>query len=212
MSNSNKSKIKRIPKRGIYDRNEIYTFLDTQYLCHVGFIHNGHPVVIPTMYGRFENTIYIHGAAISRMLTEIEKGVAVSISVAHVTGLVLARSAFHHSLNYESVVVFGTGTLVADEHKEAALEIISENVLKGRWDEVRKPTKKELAITKVIAITMNEVTGKKRAEGVSDDKADYDLNIWAGIIPIKQVYAVPEPDDKLSKEIAISKSINQLYN
>jgi len=207
----NKSKVKRIPKRGFYNRKEIYSFLDTQFLCHVGFVHKGYPVVIPTMYGRDKDVLYIHGAAISRLLTELEKGVAVSISVAQVTGLVLARSAFHHSLNYESVVVFGTGTLVADSDKEKALKIISDNVLKGRWEEVRKPSLKELNATKVIAIKIDEVSGKKRDEGVSDDKTDYDLDVWAGIIPIHEKYGKAIPDSQLKDSIPLSKSIKNLY-
>ena len=207
----NKSKVKRIPKRGFYDRKEIYSFIDTQFLCHVGFVHNGYPVVIPTMYGRENDVLYIHGAAISRLLTELEKGVAVSISVAQVTGLVLARSAFHHSLNYESVVVFGNGTLVADSDKEKALKVISDNVLKGRWEEVRKPSSKELNITKVIAIKIDEVSGKKRDEGVSDDKADYESNIWAGTIPIYEKYGKVVPDGELKDSIIISESIKNLY-
>jgi len=173
---SDKSKLKRIPKRGIYDRKEVYKIVDNNYICHLAFVHHGVPVSIPTMYGREGDTIYLHGAMASRLLNELEKGFDVCLSIAKVKALVLARSAFSHSLNYESVVIFGKGKLVHEKDKNHALKVISDNLLKERWDEVRLPNKKELNATKVIAISIDEITGKVRDEGVIDNKEDLDLS------------------------------------
>ena len=207
---SDKSKVKRVPKRGIYDRKEIYKILDNNLICHIGFVHNKVPVVIPVMYGRKDDVVYVHGAAVSRMLTELEKGVDVCLSIAKVNGWVLARSAFHHSLNYESVVVFGKGTLVEGEEKVQALKVISDNMLKDRWEEARFPDQKELNATKVIAVSIDEVSAKVRAEGVNDNKKDLDLPIWAGIVPIIETYGKPIPATDLKETIKLPNSIKSL--
>ncbi len=193
--NSEKSKVKRIPKRGYYNRDKVYVIMDRHYIAHVGFIYKGEPVVIPTMYGRDGDVIYLHGAVISRLLNELEKGAPMSLSIAGVTGLVLAKSAFSHSLNYESVVVFGKASLVHDSQKEHALQVISEHLIRGRWDEVRKPSKQELAATKVIAIKIDEVSAKIRDEGVNETKKDVDLPIWSGIVPVIKHYDTPISTD-----------------
>jgi len=208
---SKKSKLKRVPKRAIYDRNEAYKIVDANYICHLAFVHNGVPVSIPTMYGRDGDTIYLHGAMASRLLNELEKGFDVCLSIAKVNALVLARSAFHHSLNYESVVIFGKGKLVAEQDKNYALKVISDNLLKERWDEVRQPNKKELNATKVIAITIDEITGKIRNEGVNDNKEDLDLPIWAGLVPIEQRFLQPINADGLSDDLDVSESVKKLY-
>ena len=179
-----KSKVKRAPKRGIYNSEEIYAILDKSYLCHISLIHKDYPVSIPTMYGRLGDAIYIHGASVSRLVTELEKGLPMSLSVAEVHGLVLARSAFHHSLNYESVVIFGKGKLVEDEEKLMALKAISDQAVPGRWEEARKPNAKELKATKVIKIQIEEASAKRRTGPPIDDKVDYELDIWAGVIPL----------------------------
>jgi len=208
---SEKSKIKRIPKRGIYDRKEIYQILDNHFICHLAFIHNDVPIVIPTMYGRENDVIYVHGAAASRMLKELAKGVAMCLSVASVNALVLARSAFHHSLNYKSVVIFGNGKLIEDKNKKnKALKVISENAIKGRWDESRLPTSKELNATKVIAITIDEVSAKVRDEGVNDAKKDMNLPIWAGLVPINETYGKPIKSPDLNNNIELPKSVKNL--
>ena len=207
MENCGKNKIKRAPKRAIYDRKEIYKILDKEYLCHIGFIHNGAPIVIPTMFGRNGDKLYIHGAAVSRLANELAKGQDVCLSVANVNGLVLARSAFHHSLNYESVVIFGKGKEVAEKQKMKALKIISDHLIKGRWEEVRIPNEKELKATKVIEIEIIEISGKSRTGDPVDDKEDYKLDIWAGIVPIGKTYGAPIPDPKLKQSICVSKSI-----
>ncbi len=209
---SEKSKLKRVPKRGIYNRDAIYKILDNNLICHIAFVHNDIPVSIPTMYGRKDDTIYIHGAMVSRMLGEMEKGIDMCLSVAKVNALVLARSAFHHSLNYESVVIFGKGTLVEDTEKVKALKVISDQMMQGRWEEARFPNEKELHATKVIAISIDEVTAKVREEGVNDAKQDLDLPIWAGIVPIKQVYEKPINAEFLEDNLPISDSVRQLFS
>lgn len=204
---SKKSTVRRAPKRGIYDREKIYEILDRHYLCHVGFIHHGQPVVIPTMFGRDGDSIYIHGASVSRLMTELEKGVDVSISVASVQGLVLARSAFNHSLNYESVVIFGKGFLVPDKEKDAALKVVSDHLIPERWEEVRLPSPNELKATKVIKIHMTEVSAKVRTGDPIDNKADYDLEVWAGVLPIDKEYGQPISDPVLKEGLAIPPSV-----
>ncbi len=207
-----KSRLKRVPKRGIYDRNEAYKIVDNNYICHLAFIHNGIPVSIPTMYGREGDTIYLHGAMASRLLNEVEKGFDVCLSIAKVNALVLARSAFHHSLNYESVVIFGKGKLVTEKDKIKALKVISDNLLKERWEEVRHPNKKELNATKIIAISIGEITGKVRDEGVNDHPEDLNLPIWAGLVPIKQQFLEPIHAKGVKENIKIPKSITKLIN
>ncbi len=207
MAKTDRAKVKRAPQRGIYDRVEIYKILDKEFLCHVAFIHHGAPMVIPTMFGRHKNKIYIHGASISRLTTEIGKGIDVCISIANVSGLVLARSAFHHSLNYESVVIFGKGREVLEEDKVKALKIISDHLIPGRWEEVREPNAKELKATKVIEIDIEDISGKSRIGDPIDDNEDYELNIWAGILPIDKKYGIPQPDKKLIRNIGLPQSI-----
>lgn len=212
MSNS-KSTVKRVPKRGIYDRETIYKILDNEFLCHVGIIHNAYPVVIPTLYGRKDDYLYIHGASVSRLITEVEKGIDVCISVANIRGLVLARSAFNHSANYESVVIFGKGQLVNDEEKIEVLKIISDHTIKGRWEEVRQPSAKELKATKVIKISIDEASAKVRTGDPVDEKEDYILDVWAGILPIEKKFGKPIPDIKLKSDILLPESAkNKLHN
>jgi len=206
-----KSKLKRIPKRAVYNREEAYKIIDNNYICHLSFVQNDIPFSIPTMYGRDGNTLYIHGASVSRLLNEVEKGFPVCLSIAKVNALVLARSAFSHSLNYESVVVFGKGKLVNDKDKLLALKVISDNLLKGRWEECREPNKKELNATKVIAISIDEITGKIRDEGVNDHKEDLDLPIWAGLVPIEQRFLEPISTKGLDEKLEIPDSVQMLY-
>ncbi len=207
MNKSGKSKIKRVPKRGHYDDATIHEILDSGQICHIGFIHHGQAVVIPTIYGRSGNELLIHGASISRLIVELEKGIDISLSVAHVDGLVLARSAFHHSMNYRSVVVFGKARLVADDEKNAALKIISDHLIPGRWEEVRGPNAKELKATKVLEISIDEASAKVRTGSPEDDTEDYKLDIWAGEIPLKKIALDPIPDPKLKSGLAISSSV-----
>ena len=191
----------------------IYRILDRDFICQVGFVFDGYPVVIPTIYGREGNSLFFHGANVSRMLQTLEKGVPVSINVTITDGLVLARSAFHHSLNYESVTLFGTAHLVEeDEEKMKALKVISDQVLNERWSEVRVPNAKELNVTKVLQLEINEASAKIRSEGVGDDKPDYELDIWAGVVPIHRTFGSAVPDEQLKPGIETPPSVKKIEN
>lgn len=208
-----RTKVKRSPKRGHYQKEIVFGILDSASICHVGFNHEQNPVVIPTIYGRKDDAIYLHGAIASRMLSTLEQGLPVCISVALVDGLVLARSAFHHSMNYRSVVIFGTATLVTnDEEKIIALKAISDQVLKGRWEEARQPNEKELKATKVLKIKVEEASAKIRTGKPIDEEEDYALDIWAGEIPLATVALPPVNDPELKDDIAIPDSVRKLYS
>ena len=207
-----RTRIKRTPKRAIYDIDEIYAILDRYFLCHVGFVQANCPIVIPTMYGRRGDFIYLHGASVSRLLTELEKGVDVCISIAQVQGLVLARSAFHHSLNYESVVIFGRGELVAEADKNEALKIISDHLIQGRWEEVRQPNPTELKATKIIQVKIEEASAKRRSGPAIDDQKDYEQDTWAGVLPLDQIIREPIPDPQLSPKIPLPQSVKMKYD
>jgi nitroimidazol reductase NimA-like FMN-containing flavoprotein (pyridoxamine 5'-phosphate oxidase superfamily) len=190
-----RTQVKRLPKRGHYDSETIYSILDAGFVCHVGFTVDGQPYVIPTNYGRSGNTLYLHGSAASRMLKTLSGGVPVCVTVTLVDGLVLARSAFHHSVNYRSVVILGTAQLVEDSaEKMEALRIFTEHVMKGRWDDVRQPTEQELKATTVLALPLEEASAKVRTGGPKDDDEDYALPVWAGVLPLETVARSPEPD------------------
>ena len=210
MKPTERTKVKRSPKRGLYDEESIYRLLDQEYMSHVGIIHRGAPVVIPTMFGREGNSLFLHGASVSRLMQELEKGENMCLSVANVSGLVLARSAFHHSLNYESVVVFGKGKLVEEERKEHALKVISDHLIPNRWEEVRAPSAKELKATSVIEVIIEEASAKERTGPPVDDKADYELDVWAGVLPVDKKYGQEIADEKLKEGIPTSNSVNQL--
>lgn len=207
MIQTKKSTVKRAPKRAHYDEETIFSILDAGQICHLAFIHQGHPVVIPTIYGRTGNKLYIHGATVSRLITTLEKGIDISLSVAHVDGLILARSAFHHSMNYRSVVLFGTAKLVENHEKNNALKVISDHLIPGRWEEVRAPNSKELKATKVLEIFINEASAKVRTGGPIDDLEDYELDIWAGEIPFKIHAQQPIADEKLKSGLPESASV-----
>lgn len=201
--------VKRVPKRADYDRATVHAILDEGLVCHIGFAVDGQPFVIPTAYGRIDEVIYIHGSPASRLLRTLEGGIDLCLTVTHLDGLVMARSAFHHSMNYRSVVVFGKATLVQDPaEKLTALEAFTNQVVPGRWDEVRQPNPQELAGTWVLALPIAEASAKIRTGPPIDDAEDYDLHIWAGEIPLKLTPGVPVPDTKLTdKTIAMAKSI-----
>ncbi len=205
-----RTKVNRAPKRGIYDKAEINAILDRHFLCHVSLIYDDQPLVIPTMFGRDGDAIYIHGATVSRLIKSTASGIPVCVSVASVQELVLARSAFHHSLNYESVVFWGMGTLVEDDEKERALKAISDHLIPGRWEEVRQPNAKELKATSVVRISIDEATAKVRTGPPIDDKADYELPIWAGTVPINSSYGDAQNDPVLLSGIDTAASVQQL--
>ena len=184
-----RTQVKRLPKRGKYDRETVYSILD------VGFCVDGQPYVIPTNYGRSGDTVYLHGSAASRMLRTLSEGVPVCVTVTLVDGLVLARSAFHHSVNYRSVVILGTARLVEDPaEKTEALHLFTEHVMKGRWDEIRWPTEQELKATSVLALPLEEFSAKVRTGGPLDDEGDYTLPVWAGVLPLETVAKEPVAD------------------
>ena len=190
-----RTQVKRLPKRGKYERETVFAILDAGFVCHAGFTVDGQPYVIPTNYGRSGDTLYLHGSAASRMLRTLSEGVPVSVTVTHVDGLVLARSAFHHSVNYRSVVILGTARLVTDPaEKMEALRVFTEHVMKGRWDDVRQPTEQELKATTVLALPLEEVSAKVRTGGPIDDEEDYALPVWAGVLPLETSVKEPVPD------------------
>lgn len=192
---TDRTQVKRLPKRGNYDRETVYNILDTAFVCHVGFSVDGQPFVIPTNYGRSGDTLYLHGSAASRMLNTLSAGVPVCVTVTHVDGLVLARSAFHHSVNYRSVVILGKAQLVEDPaEKMEALRFFTEHVMKGRWNDVRIPTEQELKATTVLSLPLEEVSAKVRTGGPIDDEPDYALPVWAGVLPLETVAKTPLPD------------------
>ena len=189
------TQVKRLPKRGKYDRETVHAILDAAFVCHVGFCVEGQPYVIPTNYGRSGDTVYLHGSAASRMLRTLSEGVPVCVTVTLVDGLVLARSAFHHSVNYRSVVMLGAARRVEDPaEKMEALRLFTEHVMKGRWDEVRWPTEQEMKATTVLALPLEEVSAKVRTGGPVDDEADYTLPVWAGVLPLEMVPKEPIAD------------------
>lgn len=198
-----RSTIRRLPKRGQYERTVVYQILDEGLVCHVGFTIDEQPYVIPTAYGRVGDKLYIHGSPASRMLRSLQGGIEVCVSVTLLDGLVLARSAFHHSMNYRSVVVFGTATTVQDEdQKLEALYAFSEHVVPGRWAEVRPPSRQELQGTLVLSLPLVEASAKVRTGPPVDDEADYELSVWAGEVPLQVVAAKPINDPRLPSEIA----------
>jgi len=208
MDTTGRIRVKRVPSRGKYDKESIHSILDASFLCHIGFIYEGYPVVIPTLFGRDNDKLYIHGANSSRMLKSLQKGIEISVAVTLVDGIVLARSAFHHSMNYRSVVLFGTAALVTDpEEKLRALKVVSDQVISDRWEEVRLPNEKELKATTVLAIPVNEASAKVRTGPPVDDKEDYDLDVWAGVIPLQFTIQEPEPDPLLKEGLKLSPSV-----
>lgn len=182
----------RHPERGAHELETIHRILDEGFVCHVGFVSDGQPFVIPTGYGRVGETLYIHGSAASRMLRNLEKGMAMCVTVTLLDGLVLARSAFSHSMNYRSVVVLGKASLVDNpEEKMAALQAITEQIVPGRWAETRKPTEQEMKATSVLKLPLSEASAKIRTGGPKDKDEDLDFPVWAGVLPLSLVPGAP---------------------
>ena len=198
-----RTQVKRLPKRASYDQAQVHAILDEGFLCHVGFVLDGQPYVIPTGYARSGEKLYIHGSAASRMLRTLAQGIDVCVTVTLLDGLVLARSAFHHSMNYRSVVVLGKAQLVTDsEEKWAALRCFTNHVVAGRWEQVRQPTEQEMKATTVLVLPLNEVSAKIRTGPPIDDEEDYSLPIWAGVVPVKPQFGEPLPDSRLAPGLA----------
>jgi uncharacterized protein len=197
-----RSQLRRLPNRGSHEPEAVRSILDAAFLAHVGFQVNGQPFVIPTLYGRDEDKLFLHGSAASRMLNELDTGVPACVNVTLVDGLVLARSAFHHSMNYRSVVAFGTARKIQDPaEKTRALRVISEHLLAGRWNDVRGPTEKELKATAVLEFVIEEASAKVRQGPPLDDEEDYSLGVWAGVLPLNLEAKAPVPDPRLAEGI-----------
>ena len=197
-----RTKVKRLPARGHYDRETINAILDEGFICHVGFVVDGQPYVIPTGYARVDDQLYIHGSAASRMLRNLSKGIEVCVTVTLIDGLVLARSAFHHSINYRSVVVLGKATLVEEnDEKEKALEAITEHIVPGRWADVRWPNELELKGTSVLRLPVDEASAKIRTGDPKDDEEDYAMDVWAGVLPLALQTGAPVTDGRLDPSI-----------
>jgi uncharacterized protein len=198
-----RTKVRRLPKRASYDKLTVHAILDQGYICHVGFAVDGQPYVIPTVYARAAATLYIHGSAVSRTLRTLAQAVPVCITVTLLDGLVLARSAFHHSLNYRSVVMIGNARLVDDrDEKIRALHLITNHVVPARWEEARTPNELELRQSSVLALPLEEVSAKIRSGPPVDDDEDYSLPIWAGVVPVETRLGTPMSDGRLLKGVA----------
>lgn len=198
---TDRTRVRRLAKRGDYDVATIHAILDEALVCHVGFVVDGSPVVIPTIHWREGDQLYFHGSAASRMLRSLRDGVEACATVTLLDGLVLARSAFHHSMNYRSVVVFGTARLVEGEEKLRALDGLVEHVMKGRSKDVRPASEVELKQTLVLALPIEEASAKIRSGGPVDDEEDYALPVWAGVLPMKLTPQSPETDARCNAEV-----------
>ena len=201
-----RTRVLREPQRAVYDRDTVNHILDEAFLCHVGFVVNSNsdfqPFVIPTSYGRDGDILYIHGSAASRMLRNLDQGVPVCVTITLLDGLVLARSVFNHSMNYRSVVILGTATLVDDPaEKLAALRALSEHIIPNRWDDARQPNQKELKATSVLRLPINEFSAKVRTGPPLDDEEDYQFPTWAGVIPLEINIGEAIRDDRCQQDL-----------
>jgi uncharacterized protein len=204
MKLTKRTEFRRLPGRGSHELETINAILDAGFLAHVGFCVDNQPFVIPTLYGRDGEKLYLHGSAASRMLGRLETGILGCIAVTLVDGLVLARSAFHHSMNYRSVVAFGTAHRIDEPaHKTRALRIISEHLIAGRWNDVRNPSEKELKATAVLEFSIEEASAKIRTGPPLDDEEDYSLPVWAGILPVSLEARPPIRDSRLTDDIEV---------
>jgi nitroimidazol reductase NimA-like FMN-containing flavoprotein (pyridoxamine 5'-phosphate oxidase superfamily) len=193
-----RTRVRRRPDRGVYDRAAIDAILDEGFVCHLGFVDSDQPFVIPTLYARGGDVVYVHGASASRMQRSLAGGAPACLTVTLVDGLVLARAAFHHSVNYRSVVLLGEATQVTEpEEKERALEAFTERLVPGRWADVRPPNAKELRATSVLRMPIDEASAKVRSGPPLDDEEDYALEVWAGILPVRPAYGAPQADPRL---------------
>jgi uncharacterized protein len=205
-----RTQVRRLPDRGKYDAETIHAILDEGFFCHVGFVVDGQPFVIPTGYARVGDTLYIHGSVASRMLRTLAGGVQVCVTVTLVDGLVLARSAFHHSMNYRSVVVLGRATAVEDrDEKLRALTAFTEHIVPERWDYLRPVTDSEVKGTAVLALPLGEASAKIRTGPPKDDAEDYALPIWAGVVPLRLAASEPVPDPKLPPSVPMPEHVRR---
>ncbi|MFZ0307244.1 MAG: pyridoxamine 5'-phosphate oxidase family protein [Candidatus Sulfotelmatobacter sp.] len=207
---TSRTRVVREAERAVYDREAAYRILDEGFLCHVGFVAEGQPFVIPTSYGRKDASLYIHGSAASRMLRQMKDGVPVCVTVTLLDGLVFARSIFNHSMNYRSVVILGKATLVDDpKEKLEALRLLSEHILPGRWADSRQPNERELKATSVLRLPIEEFSAKVRQGPVVDDEEDYSFPTWAGVVPLEMKTGEPIDDTRLDAKIGVPAYVRQ---
>jgi nitroimidazol reductase NimA-like FMN-containing flavoprotein (pyridoxamine 5'-phosphate oxidase superfamily) len=203
-SKTKRTTLKRAHERGSYDRDSVHAILDEALICHVGFIHDGAPAVIPTAHWREGDILYIHGSSASRMVRALEDGGPACIEVTMTDGLVLARSGYHSSFNYRTVVIYANGRKITDEaEKLASLKVFMEKIAPGRWDELRAPNAQEMKATTVLAFELSEVSAKIRDGGVEDEPEDMNDPVWAGIVPVHRTFGKPEPDAQLRGDIGL---------
>lgn len=190
-----RNKVRRMPARGQYEREEVYRIVDEALICHVGFVADGQPFVIPTLHARDGDTLLLHGSSASRLMRHAGAGGNLCVTVTHVDGIVLARSIFNHSINYRSAVLFGQGQLITGTaEKLVALARFTERLLPGRWDDAREPNRQELKATAVVAMPIDSASAKVRIGPPKDDAEDLALPVWAGVLPLEQRYGEPVPD------------------
>jgi nitroimidazol reductase NimA-like FMN-containing flavoprotein (pyridoxamine 5'-phosphate oxidase superfamily) len=205
---SERARVRRAPSRADYDRATIDAILDEALVAHLGFAVDGQPYVIPTLHARIGDEVYLHGSAASRMITMLGAGIPACLTVTLIDGLVLARSAFHHSMNYRSVVVLGRARMVeGSEEREAALEAFTERLVPGRWAEVRPPSRQELKGTRVLALSLQESSAKVRTGGPVDDDEDYASDAWAGTVALRLQPGAAEPDPLLRADVPLSPAV-----
>jgi nitroimidazol reductase NimA-like FMN-containing flavoprotein (pyridoxamine 5'-phosphate oxidase superfamily) len=210
---TSRTTVKRIPDRARYDRNTVNLVLDEALICHVGFVADGSAFVIPTIHARVGDVLYFHGSPASRMLRQMKKGVEVTVTATIVDGIIAARSAFHHSMRYRSAMVFGEARVVEDpEERAAAFEAITNAVLPGRWSEARVPNRKEDKGTLLVSVPIEEYSAKVNDGNVGDEPEDYDLPIWAGVIPLSIVPGSPIPDDGLPQDMELPESVERFIH
>ncbi len=201
---TDRTRVTRLPERGRYDRALVHSILDAAFICHVGYLRDDVPIVTPTAHWRIADDIYWHGSSASRMLRGESAGIPVCVTVTHLDGLVLARSAFHHSMNYRSVMALGCAGVVSDtDEKLAVLRAFTERLVAGRWNEVRRPTTQEIKATTVMRMRLDEVSAKVRAGPPAHDDADYASACWAGVVPITMHLGPPIPDTTLTAHIRV---------
>lgn len=191
-----RNKVVRLPERARYDREEVYDIVDASFICHVGFVAGGAPVVLPTLHARDGDAVLLHGSSGTRLLDHIASGGSVCVTVTLVDGIVLARSIFNHSINYRSAILFGHGRLVtADDEKMAALARFSDRLMPGRWDDARVPNRKEMKATSIVAVAIESASAKVRSGPPKDETADLELPIWSGVLPVRQQFGDPIVDE-----------------
>jgi uncharacterized protein len=203
LSSTPRTTLRRHRERGMTDRDSLYAVLDAGLVCHLGVVSGGAPMVLPTAYGRDGDTLYLHGSSANGAFGAAD-GQQVCVTVTHLDGLVCARTVFHHSVNYRSAVVFGAATLVRDEDERwQALRVITDHLIPGRWAAARQPTRKEMAATAVLSVPLTEASVKIRTGMPQDDPEEYELDVWAGVLPVAVTFGAPDPDPAMREEIPL---------